>query len=454
VDPDAPVMLAGENVHAIDESDDDDDDDDSGGDDGLDLWDGAVGPEGGGGYASDASSSDESLAAYDLADDRADLAKVPRPRNLRSCLSGLRAKPEEHELLEISLAAAAGLVRRWPDSPELTTMAPPLLRALLHMADPYGIPNYNEHRHAALLALTVRCPREAATFLAEQFYEDGLSLEMRSEALKVVHAAADELGAPPPPTTPSAEVRAAIDSVVTAATRATSAAKRATSAAAGAPAGAAGAPAGAVSSDIYGNPNKTRRFGTASLRTENTSKASVLAEVAPLFFFPLMARFDEPANSFRLLGEDAFLLESLLHTLAALLRGAASYPCAQPMCRALLEFGWAVHLHTEAAVRRGALVALCAVGQAAVGSHMLANYETVLDQLQPWLRQRATEDTDELCRELAVVCYNIFGKKVDEARTEALHEAVNAPPQEFGDESPFPAELADLQLAPLKLGDL
>ena len=46
--------------------------------------------------------------------------------------------------------------------------------------------------------------------------------------------------------------------------------------------------------------------------------------VAPRFFFPLMRRYDDPANTFRLLTEDCFLIGALLHCLAALLRGAAA----------------------------------------------------------------------------------------------------------------------------------
>ena len=40
-----------------------------------------------------------------------------------------------------------------------------------------------------------------------------------------------------------------------------------------------------------------------------------------------MQKYDDPGNNFRLLGEDCFLLEVLLQTLAALFRGAAPYPC-------------------------------------------------------------------------------------------------------------------------------
>merc|ERR1740139_439935 len=143
------------------------------------------------------------------------------------------------------------------------------------------------------------------------------------DALRVIHAAADELAQPPPAAAPPAtEAAAAL-------------------AAAG----------------------RSRRWASGA-RPRPGAAASVLGRVAPLFFFPRMARYDDPANTFQLLGEDCFLLQALLNALAALLRGAAAYPCATRMARALWELAWSLRHHPEAVARRGVLVALSAIAQA------------------------------------------------------------------------------------------
>eukprot|EP00962_Isochrysis_galbana_P041222 scaffold15069_cov84-Isochrysis_galbana.AAC.1 len=49
---------------------------------------------------------------------------------------------------------------------------------------------------------------------------------------------------------------------------------------------------------------KSRRWHSAP-RPRAPAAASRLAVVAPLFFFPLMARYDDPQNVFRLLGQRA-----------------------------------------------------------------------------------------------------------------------------------------------------
>ena len=113
--------------------------DGSGSDDGSES-DGGSGSDGSG------SDSDESYAAFDLSDDRSDLRAVARPRHLRGVLGGLRAKEGEHEKVDAALDAAADLVRCAADAPELHTLAPSLLRALLQrgasadLEDGAGVP--------------------------------------------------------------------------------------------------------------------------------------------------------------------------------------------------------------------------------------------------------------------------------------------------------------------------
>ena len=375
VDPDAPVRLPGLAVAgAGDDAGDDEEEDEEEGDEEE---------------ASDESDgSDDSYEAFDLSDDRSDLKAAPRPRHLRRLLAGLRAKDGEHEAVNAALDAAADLVRSAVDAPELHTMAAPLLRALLHLPDRYKLPRFAELRHDALVALAVRAPAAAANFLTAEFYSEHVTLEMRMQSLRAVHAMADELAAPPP--RPSAAEAAASEA-----------------------AAAAVRPVG-----------KTRRWGSSHTRAPPApAAASLLGAVAPRFFFPLLGRYDDPANTFKLLTEDCFLLEALLHALSALLRGAAVYACARSMAAALFELSWTLRLHDEAAVRRGVLVALCTVGRSMLPAVVLVDYERALPELQDWLRVCAAEDADDSCRQLAAACHAIYGNAIrSEMRLDELSQ--------------------------------
>ena len=107
-------------------------------------------------------------------------------------------------------------------------------------------------------------------------------------------------------------------------------------------------------------------------------------------------------------------MEALLQALAALLRGVASYPCARSMSRALFELCWVLRYHEEAAVRRGCLVGLCAVGRALIPAVLVNEFEEGLAELQDWLRVSAADDSDDGCRKLAAACHAIFGGAVRE----------------------------------------
>lgn len=114
----------------------------------------------------------------------------------------------------------------------------------------------------------------------------------------------------------------------------------------------------------------------------------------------------------RLLGEDCFLLEVLLQTLAALFRGAAPYPCARPMARALLDFAWSIRAHPEVAVRRGVLIALAALGEGLLPVVLVQELQLVLHDMQEYLFKIAHEESDHGCQQLAIACLAMIGKKV------------------------------------------
>jgi len=110
-----------------------------------------------------------------------------------------------------------------------------------------------------------------------------------------------------------------------------------------------------------------------------------------------------------------------LHCLAALLRGAAAYPCSRAMASALYELAWTLRLHDEGAVRRAALVSLCTVGRALLPAVLVAEYQEGLPDLQDWLRVTAENDADDACRQLAAACHAIYGGAVREEMKLADH---------------------------------
>ena len=161
-DPDAPVTLPGADAPPAADAvpPDDECSDDASSSETSEITDGA------------------SLAAYDLDDDRADLG-APKPRHLRQLLAGLRAKDGEHELLTASLENAAPLLRSAEGDRDLDALATPLAHALLHLTNLYALPSFGTLRHAALVALAVRRPRQLAKYLTAEFYGTNHSLEVR-----------------------------------------------------------------------------------------------------------------------------------------------------------------------------------------------------------------------------------------------------------------------------------
>ena len=135
--------------------------------------------------------------------------------------------------------------------------------------------------------------------------------QMRLEALLVIHQTADELSTPesiaPTPTT-------AHEAATWTAGHQAATCHR-----------LSGDDTGAAPADLITPPDattrmrgKTRRWGSSSSRPRGArAGASALGECAPFFFYPLMARYDEQAHTFRLLTEDCFLLEQARVTYVA-----------------------------------------------------------------------------------------------------------------------------------------
>lgn len=74
-------------------------------------------------------------------------------------------------------------------------------------------------------------------------------------------------------------------------------------------------------------------------------------------------------------------------------------------------------------MRRGVLIALCAVGRALLPSILVADFDEMLPELQEWLREKAAADTDDGVQQLAVAAHAIYAKAVQgELRSAAEDE--------------------------------
>ncbi len=114
---------------------------------------------------------------------------------------------------------------------------------------------------------------------------------------------------------------------------------------------------------------KTRVISKGRTRTPPTATPNRFADVATLFFFPLMANYDQPqgiptpqmhassphthtyththtlTGTLKLLGQDSLVLGNLLYTLGTVMHSATHTQSAHAMGVALLDFTWALRYH-------------------------------------------------------------------------------------------------------------
>ncbi|KAG7270471.1 hypothetical protein CRUP_017953 [Coryphaenoides rupestris] len=147
---------------------------------------------------------------------------------------------------------------------------------------------------------------------------------------------------------------------------------------------------------------KTRRISKGITRPRANVTANRYAPVAGYFFFPLLQNYDRPQVTFDLLGSDHLVLGRLIHTLGLLVHLAVNAPIAPQMCRALLDFVWALRYHADQMVRRGILFAACSVFLSMPSESLLLELGEQLFETRAWLADVAEADADGDCRSLAV----------------------------------------------------
>ncbi|KAJ8245793.1 hypothetical protein GJAV_G00260380 [Gymnothorax javanicus] len=330
--------------------------------------------------------SDDELTPYDMSEDK-ELTKAAPPLYLRDCLEVLRTS-EDPERVELSVRAAAGLVRKNVSTAREVSVQ--LTKVLLHLENKYNLPGFQRHRQAAMVALTVTDSIPVTEYLTTEFYSLNYSLRQRLDVLEVLALSAQELSEP--------ITEQALPSV-------------------------GNRPASAVrdSSDDPLNwqlvveqriRSKTRRFTKGVSQPPATPCANRFAPVAGFFFFPLLRNYDKPQVTFDLMGSDHMLLGRLIHTLGLLMHLAVNAPVATQMGRSLVDFVWAVRYHVDQVVRRGVLFAICSVILAMPNQNLLSELSDQLLETRAWLADVAEGDPDSDCRSLAMQCLLLLEKSL------------------------------------------
>lgn len=325
--------------------------------------------------------SDDDLEPYDMSNDTV-FTKHKKPVYIRDCMTGL-VDDKDIDRVQVCLETVKDLIRS--DSHGLHEVAEELAKILLHMDHCDTISNYVVLRHSAMVALTVKCPKQIAEYLCGQFYERNYNLRQRMDILEVLVAAAQELGEP---VNTKVHVKSAtIDKMST---------------------------TNILQSIIDDRLEaKTRRFSkgrktAASVPTENRISA-----VAGSFFFPLIKDFDRKQNALDLLQEDYLILGKLLFSLGVILHAAINTTIVRHMGRSLVEMILALRFHAEPFVRRSVIFALSMVVITLPAEILVSDLLVELIECRHWLED-ARSYCDEESQELAVKVISIMQSTLQE----------------------------------------
>lgn len=147
--------------------------------------------------------------------------------------------------------------------------------------------------------------------------------------------------------------------------------------------------------------NHTRRFSRRSTVKARRTKTNPFVPVSGYFFFPLLNHYDRPRLSFSLMGEDSFLLERLVQTLAIVMFSAGNAPHFLQMARAFWDFTFVIRLLTVTGVRRQLLFGLHLIVTLGRWDKLREEFYEDMLEAHAWLQQVFHDDPDLECRSLA-----------------------------------------------------
>lgn len=320
---------------------------------------------------------DDDLEAYNLEED--DLEGGRPLYHLRECMETL-LESKDVEKFELALRSLEKIVCSFPS--DLGEVCTELIKILLHLQDQFSTENFGTLRFKSMVAIATRCPVQAAGFLTEEFYAANYSIIQRLDVLDVIAATAKELSQPVEMTQEKATSKKFVTQQ-------------------------------AQTQQIEEIPEwkkvvderiekKTRRFIKGPSKEQPKPVANKFANVAGLYFYPLMRNFDQKQNTLDLLGEDHYVLGRLIYTLGILIHYASGAPAACHMGVALIEFSWALRYHHEAIVRQMLVFAVVMVITSVPIALLLDSCREGIFEVHNWLKDLMNKDDNVEVKKTAV----------------------------------------------------
>ena len=322
--------------------------------------------------------NDDGLIPYVL-DEETD-TDCKSPKHLRNCIEGLVAC-EDPVKREASLEVVQKLVCAMPN--DLKEVCVELVKVLLHLQDNSSTERFCELRHGALVSVTVRCPKQIACYLTEEFYAPNYNFQQRMDILNILADATLQLSDPK---------EISMEKPI--------------------PRKFSSLPSNSfiphhsipewqriVQERINA---KTKRLSKGSSHPPAKIVANKFAAVAGFFFFPLMKNFDHKVNTLDLLNDDNLIFGKLISTLGIMMYSARNTTIARNMGTALLEFAWCWRYHKEAFVRQALIFAQAMVVVSVPSSVLMSDAANELFELHDWLKETAQSEVDEECAKASV----------------------------------------------------
>eukprot|EP00850_Spirogloea_muscicola_P006386 SM000030S11395 [mRNA] locus=s30:477741:483065:- [translate_table: standard] len=428
------------------------------------------------------SSDDESLVAYNLADEEDLDDKLPR--QLRTCAAELR-KGDDPLAVERALRAVEPLVRALPD--ELDDFSAELAQALIHVqSSSVAVEGEEEEvedkRRKGLVVLLSLSPLPTISTMIRQLYSPNVDLSQRLLILDVMEDAVAELTTQQQLTVQDdMQDSTALITEIALSSASSHAWDRPGTLEQGwreAPSPLTYAhggesllnyerrferrtdllePAGSAvrgTSRRWGRKSLSRRrckgARPSGLQGGSVALSRPFPPLAAAFMLPMMREFDKRRQGVDMLGRDFVLLGRMLQVLGKCVEGVSQLPEALPLALTLLELIKTERVchHCEVYVRRSAAYAasraLSAMPPAAVVAAMAGTEGSSLGDCLSWVRDWARSvvdtDQDDSCSEMAALCLQLHSVLASKALA-----CLELPPNSF-----LSSQLAGVQLGPLQ----
>ncbi|TPX33714.1 hypothetical protein SmJEL517_g03423 [Synchytrium microbalum] len=260
----------------------------------------------------DSDDEDDDLKPFAMPDEsNVSNTKVKSPVYLRDAIAFL--KSDEPEKIDVAIKAFKNLVQKATQR-EMDELAIELATIALNLQDTYDLEGFSENRLDSLVALLVRAPVLVVPYLSTEFYERNYNLSQRMDILASLMTASRVLS----------NIEVEPEEIATT----TKSQKSQTTTA-----------ADVVSQRIM---QKTRITSRRMSVKQPVSQKNRFSDVAGLFFFSLLGRFDTKGAMLVTGTNMNVLLTRYVTTLSMI--AYCSYNCVESrkICRGMFEFAWAL----------------------------------------------------------------------------------------------------------------